>query len=362
MNLRYAIPVLLLLAAAAALSSCGSSNSSHLLYVSTGQGIYGYRIDNKTGASTALPSAPFIVGNTPSGMVIDSSGQRGYVANQSDNTVSLLTIDSTSGVISEVLPRVATGGFSPSQLLLDDASHTLFATNLLSNNISTFSIGGSGGLTLATTTSLPDSPSNIAFAGGLLFAATPNFSRVYIFSVSSGTLTALTGSPLVVTEGVGAVTVDPSAKYLYVTNPGNNTISAYSIQYASGSNQITLTVIPGSPFLSSPSATTTAIAAPVTSILDSNTTHLYVANSAAGNLAVFSVGTNGSLTATTGSLATTGTNPRVLAFDPIGNYLLVGNVGSKTITEFTIKSDATLSSTGQTVNLASVPQAIAVTR
>ncbi|HKR84383.1 MAG TPA: beta-propeller fold lactonase family protein [Terriglobales bacterium] len=360
MNLRYAIPVLLLLASAAALSSCGSSNSSHLLYVSTGQGIYGYRVDNKTGASTALPSAPFIIGNTPSGMVIDSSGQRGYVANQSDNTVSLVNIDSTSGVISEVLPRVATGGFSPSQLLLDDASHTLFATNLLSNNISTFSIGGNGSLTLETTTSLPDSPSNIAFAGGLLFAATPNFSRIYIFSVSSGTLTPLTGSPLVVSEGVGTVTVDSSAKYLYVTNPGNNTISAYSIQ--SGSNQITLTVIPGSPFASSPSATTSAIAAPVTSILDSNSTHLYVANSAAGNMAVFSVGTNGSLSATTGTLSTTGTNPRVLAFDPIGNYLLVGNVGSKTITEFSIKSDATLNSTGQTVNLPSVPQAIAVTR
>ena len=361
MNLRYAIPVLLLLAAAAALSGCGSSNGSHLLYVSTGQGIYGYRVDNKTGASTGLPSAPFIVGNTPSGMVIDSSGQRGYVANQSDNTVSGLSIDSTSGVISEVLPRVATGGFSPSQLLLDDASHTLFATNLLSNSISTFSIAGSGSLTLETTTSLPDSPSNIAFAGSLLFAATANVSRVYIFSVSSGTLTPLLGSPLVVAEGVGTVTVDSSAKYLYVTNPSNNTISAYSIQYASGSNQITLTVIPGSPFASSPGATTSTFA-PVTSILDSNTTHLYVANSAAGNIAVFSVGTNGSLTATTGSLATTGTNPRVLAFDPIGNYLLVGNVGSKTITEFTIKSDATLNSTGQTVNLSSVPQAIAVTR
>jgi DNA-binding beta-propeller fold protein YncE len=148
------------------------------------------------------------------------------------------------------------------------------------------SIGGSGGLTLATTTSLPDSPSNIAFAGGLLFAATPNFSRVYIFSVSSGTLTALTGSPLVVTEGVGTVTVDPSAKYLYVTNPGNNTISAYSIQYASGSNQITLTVIPGHPSSLAQRHHDSDCCA-VTSILDSNTTHLYVANSAAGNLACF---------------------------------------------------------------------------
>ena len=359
MNLRYTISVLSLLAATAALCSCGSSNSTHLLYVSTGQGIYGYRLDDKTGASTVLPSAPFIVGNTPSGMVIDSSGQRGYVANQSDNTVSLLNIDSTSGVISEVLPRVPTGGFSPQQLLLDDASHTLFVTNLLSNSISTFSIGGSGGLTLGTTTSFPDSPSSIAFAGGLLFAAAPNFSRVYVYSVNSGTLTLLAGSPLLVTEGVGTVTVDPAAKYLYVTNPSNNTVSGYSIQYASGSNQITLTLIPGSPF---PSSSNAGTAAPVTSILDSTATHLYVANSATANMSVFSVGTNGSLTATTTTMVATGTNPRILAFDPISTSLLVGNVGSKTITEFSIKSDATLNSTGQTVSLSSVPQAIAVTR
>src|SRR5262249_12147419 len=161
---------------------------------------------------------------------------------------------------------VPTGGFSPQQLLLDDASQTLFVTNLLSNSISTFSVGGSGALTAETTTPFPDSPSNIAFAGGLLFVAAPNISRVYVYGVHSGNLTPLPGSPLIVTEGVGTVTVDPSAKYLYVTNPSNNTISGYSIQYASGSNQIALTLIPGSPFPSSTN-TTTVITAPVTSIL-----------------------------------------------------------------------------------------------
>ncbi|HTM35214.1 MAG TPA: beta-propeller fold lactonase family protein [Terriglobales bacterium] len=359
MKLRHTISVLSLLAAATALSSCGSSHSTHLLYVSTGQGIYGYRLDNATGAANVLPSAPFIVGNTPAGMVIDSSGQRGYVANQSDNTVSLINIDSTSGVVSEVLPRVPTGGFSPQQLLLDEADQTLFVTNLLSNSISTFSVGASGGLTPQATTPFPDSPSSIAFAGGLLFATAPNLSRVYVYSVSSGNLTPLVGSPIIVPEGVGTVTVDPSAKYLYVTNPSNNSISGYSIQFSSGSNQITLTLIPGSPFASS---TNTVATAPVTSILDSTATHLYVANSAAGNMSVFSVGTNGSLTATTSVLSPTGTNPRVLAFDPVSTYLLVGNLGSRTITEFSIKADATLSSTGQTVNLSSVPQAIAATR
>src|SRR5947199_2323078 len=171
MYLRETISTILLIAASALFGSCGfgSSNATHLVYVSTGQGVYGYRVNNKSGASTELPSAPFIVGNTPAGMVLDSTGVRGYVANQSDNTISLLKIDSTSGVISEVLPRTPVGGFSPNQLLLDSTGTTLFSENQVSADISSFSVASDGTLNfLARTSTLPGRPANMAFASGLL--------------------------------------------------------------------------------------------------------------------------------------------------------------------------------------------------
>src|SRR5690349_7838904 len=110
MQVRLTIQVLFLVGAVGVLSSCGvfsSKTPTHLLYVSTGQGIYGYRIDNKSGTSNPLPPAPFYAGNTPAGMVIDASGNHMYLANQTDNTISLLTIDHSSGVLTEVMPRTA---------------------------------------------------------------------------------------------------------------------------------------------------------------------------------------------------------------------------------------------------------------
>src|SRR5438876_3231224 len=141
MNLRQTITALLMsLLTAAGLCSCGSSsNGSHLLYVTTGQGIYGYRIDNSSGASTPLSSAPFVIGNAPAGIALSPSGQLAFVANEDDNTISLLKIDPVSGNLSEVLPRTPSGGFSPNQVTMDPTGSTLFVANQLSNNVAAFS-------------------------------------------------------------------------------------------------------------------------------------------------------------------------------------------------------------------------------
>ena len=363
MNLRQTISSLAtLLAAAAILNGCGSTKATHLLYVSTGQGIYAYRIDNTTGISTVLPAAPFLVGDTPAGMVLDPAGKHAYVANQRDNTISLLNVDTTTGSLTEVLPRTSVNGFSPDQLLLDSAGTTLFAASLLSNSVSTFTVGAGGALTPVATATVFSQPSNMAFAGGLLFVGVPSFSRVYVFSVSAGNLTPVSGSPLVVTDGVGNVTVDPSAKYLYVTNPSNDTISGFAIQYSGGTNAISFPLIPGSPFAATTITGATAPRAPISSVLDSTATHLYVANSGSSSVSTLSVGTNGQLTALTATPASVGASPLLFAFDPVAQYLFVGNVGSNSVTELTIKSDASLTTTGQTVSLPSVPQAVVLTK
>jgi 6-phosphogluconolactonase len=359
MNLRQTITaVLTLMASAAGLCSCGSSNATHLLYVSTGQGVYGYRVNNKTGIASELPSSPFIVGNTPAGMVIDGSGQHAYLANQSDNTISSLKIDPASGVLSEVLPRTAAGGISPNQLLLDSNGTTLFAANLSPASISAFTAGTKGDLSFVSNTPLASQPTGMAFANGLLFVAEQNLSRIYVFSVSSGVLTAVSGSPLLLTDGIGSVTVDPSAKFLYVTNPSTNTISAFSIQYATGT--IAFTPVPGSPFVPNSAAIPTA---PVSAVLDASAAHLYVANYGSANISQFSVAADGSLsTLTSTQPISTGTNPSLMTLDPSGTLLFVGNLGSNSVTELSVKSDGTLATNGQSIMVHTVPQALALTK
>jgi len=58
-------------------------------------------------------------------MVLDPAGKHAYVANQRDNTISLLNVDTTTGSLTEVLPRTSVNGFPPDQLLLDSAGTTL---------------------------------------------------------------------------------------------------------------------------------------------------------------------------------------------------------------------------------------------
>ena len=363
MNLRRTVLILALIGLVAGLCGCNvfsSKTTTHLLYVSTGQGIYAYRIDNKTGFSNPIPSAPFYAGNTPAGMVIDASGNHMYLANQAENTISLLTIDHSSGVLTEVLPRTSTGGFSPNQILLDSSGSTLFVANQLSDNVAALSIGSNGALTAPTSSQvvkLASPPANLAVANGLLFVAAPSFSQVYVFSTGSGNLSAVNGSPFSVSDGVGSVTVDSGAKYLYVTNPSTDTISGYTIQYSSSTNTIGVTVIPGSPFAPNTGTGTQPNAA----ILDATATHLYVANSGSSNVSQFSVGSNGSLSSLTAPTAPAGSNPLQMIIDPNGSYLLVGNVGGRSVSELSIKSDATLG-TAQTISVPSVPQALAVTK
>ena len=364
MNLRQTIAGLLMSLTAACLCSCGSpfsssSSATHLLYVTTGQGIYGYRIDNKSGSSSPLPSAPFLIGNAPAGIALSPSGQLVYVANEDDDTISLLKIDPVSGILSEILPRTPSGGFAPNQMTLDTTGSTLFVANQQSNNVTAFAVGSGGALSLVSTVSVGSQPSSLVFANGLLFVAVPNFSRIYVFSVSSGTLTAVNGSPFFVTDGVASVTVDSSAKFLYVPNISTNTISAFSIQ--STTNTVSLTVVPGSPFAVT-TGTNTTPPAPVAAVLDAAATHLYVADFGISSVSQFSVGTDGSLKLLTTPTVSVGTNPAPLIMDTDGKHVLVGNIGSKNVTDLVINSDATLGTAGQSITVPGAPQGLGIAK
>ena len=244
---------------------------------------------------------------------------------------------------------------------MDPTGSTLFVANQLSNNVAAFSVSSSGALSLVSTGSVGSQPSSLAFANGLLFVAVPNFSRVYVFSVSSGTLTAVNGSPFVVSNGVASVTVDSSAKFLYVPNPATDTISAFSVQYTSSTNTVSLAVVPGSPFAVTTTTSTTP-PAPVGAVLDAAATHLYLANFGVSSVSQFSVGTDGSLTLLTPATVTVGTNPAFLVIDPNQKHMFVANIGGKTLTELAINSDATLGTTSTTIGVPSVPQALALTK
>jgi len=106
--------------------------------------------------------------------------------------------------------------------------------------------------------------------------------------------------PLVQTGNVPVwATVDPTNHFVYVTNFADNTVSAFTLNTATGA----IAVVPGSPFL--------AGTGPAAAAVDPSGTFLYVANEGtstiAGTISGYKINANGSLTAVPGSPFTTAT-------------------------------------------------------
>lgn len=138
---------------------------------------------------------------------------------------------------------------------------------------------------------------------------TGDIGTIAVFSInsSSGVLSAIAGSPFSASSGSSSVTVDPSGKFVYVTNP--NSISAYTIDTTSG----VLSAVPGSPF---------AAVAPYSITIDPSGTFAYAVNPTAKNVSVYTINpSTGALApVTTGGAGSCGVIP-----DP-GNCFASGNV------------------------------------
>lgn len=355
-GLRIAIAAAAALTAVGVLSGCSSffsssSSGTHLAYVVGGQtDVAAYRIGNNSGTATSIFTAPFVAGTSPSSVVVHPSNRFLYVANEIDNTISLFNIDSTTGALTEVLPRT-TAGISPAFMSMDGAGSFLFVANQFSNNVLAFQIGTGGALTLVSNTSVGSSPSGMVLSSsGTLYVPVPNFSAIYVFSVSSGSLTPVPNQPFFVTNGVGGIAVDPGAKFLYATNPTTNTVSAFAIQ-PDGS----LSAMPG---LTVATGTT-----PVAAAINAAGSALYVANSGSANVSQFKIdATTGVLTTFTAGLTViAGTNPAFVVVDPGGKFIFVGNTGSKSLTEFSINATGSLNNLS-TVSLSFVPRSFGVTQ
>jgi 6-phosphogluconolactonase (cycloisomerase 2 family) len=345
-----------------------ATHSSHLAYVTTSSGVNGFRVDAISGAVTSIFSSPFVVGNSPYGIVIDPSNQFAYVANQGDNTISLLKIDATSGTLKEIQPRT-NAGQSPGPMILDANGSFLYVANQGSNDISVFSVGSNGGLSPVTqpsgglTVPVGSIPTTLSMpsSGNLLFVSVPAFSTVYAFTVSSGALAPAAGSPVPVPNGLSSVAASPSGNFVYVTNPATNTISGFSIQASSTQN--VLQVLPGSPFPDVCGTSSGPCTSPFGAAVDPSGKYLYVANYSSTGVSQFTInGSTGALTNITKTAPTAGTNASFIVFDPRGTYVYVANVGSRSITQLKLNSDGSLASTSSSIQLGGVPRAFALTR
>lgn len=265
-----------------------------------------------------------------------------YVASQGDNLVTPFTIDLSTGRLSTNGTGAATGA-TPSAMLTSSSGKVLFVANRGDNSITSYSINSDG--TLATGSSAQCSngvsPVNMATdsSGKFLFVTylgsqlDPNQpSAICVFSINNTGLTQASVATFAIpSPGPSGIAVTPDAKFLYVSNRFDNSVTQYTVD-ASGN----LTSFASYGAGTSPAGMALATA--------KNSTFLYVANTGSNNVSgyVVCVALSSLCASADGTLVSTGSpfsvqlGPVAMAATSDGAFLFVVDQQSNQVSQLKI--------------------------
>jgi 6-phosphogluconolactonase len=333
-------------------SACMPAAQSSFTYVLSGNpagAVSMFTVNSCTGALTPLTPATVPTGIEPESMVVDPSGKFVYVANLVSNasdqaTISMFTVDPTSGVLTPTTPATVPTGFFPQGIGIDHASKFVYTANSDDNTLSMFTINPTTGVLTPTTpptVATGQSPLSVTVhpSGKFAYAANQDDDTISMYTVNpnTGVLTPMT--PATVSTGASpfGVTIDPSGKFAYVPNAydPNNSVSQYTIDADTGvltpNAQITATV----------QANPTAVA------IDPSGRFAYVVNRGADSVSMFSIdASTGTLTPNGLNTVFTGNQPFRIAVDPSGKFVYVVNENDATVSIYSVNADGTLTNAG----------------
>jgi 6-phosphogluconolactonase len=353
-------------------ASCVPSSKPEFAYALTGYAVSMYTVDSCTGAFTATTPASMATGYTypqddnAEQMVADPLGRFAYVANLVSNasdlaTISMYTINPTTGVLTPTTPATAPTGFLPQGIAIDPLGRFVYTANTDDSSISMFTINQTTGVLTPTT---PASVSTL-IPGEML--STPSFltvdptgkflyvtvslsdgAAVFMYTINQTTgLLTRTLPATVYTGGIPfKVVVAPSGKFAYVVN----NLSGGAM--TDGVWQYTINSATGVLTQNTPAAVA-AGNAPTEMAVDPTSRFAYVVNRLDNTLSMYTIDPNtGNLTLNvttanpTGFIAT-GAEPFRIDFDPAGKFVYVTNEQSAA-SIYKVNSDGTLTNAGAT--------------
>jgi 6-phosphogluconolactonase (cycloisomerase 2 family) len=277
--------------------------------------------------------------------------QNAYVTLPSQGSVLLMQINSLTGAMTTAAATPDVVGLSPNGLAL--LNKFLYVANSQANTISLFNIAGDGTLSQNTepTPAGGSGPHGVVVdpSGKYLLVTNTFTNNISVFSIDSGsgTLTPIADSPFYANSGPGEILFAPSGDLVYVSNSGVGTVTGFTFSATTGE-----LVSIGPPYFSGAGASGLAV--------DNTGTHLYVANTSAinnpptsvGNISGFNINQTqgasyGTLSPITGSpfTATAGSGPSALARSP-NNFLFATTPGGTySVWVFSIASSGALTPT-----------------
>lgn len=315
-------------------------------------------------------SALLTTGLTPQALAVDPTGQWLYmISKQAPGSVSLFQIQSDGTLVQSNCggSQTCATGDMPASIAIDPTGQFVSVTNESDNTVSLFSIDQNNGqLTTLHTLASRDTPSSVSYYTDTAeVTVTPRFAYVvnsdistgnsvsaYTINAGNGTLTSL-GSPVATGLSPSAVTTDKEGRFAYVSNSGGNSVSGYQINQTSGA----LSQLTGSPF-----PLDTGSFGPEAITTDPSSRFAYVANTSTNTVTSYSINqTSGALSLLTGSPSTS-SDPIALTTDPTGRFLYAANTRpTNTVSAFQIDpTSGNLSAIGTPIATGSGPNSIVV--
>lgn len=358
-------------------------NGKTLAYVGTytsagdgganGKGIYLVSMDHSTGGLTPMKLAAET--HNPSWLAIDPSGHYLYAANEvadfngKNGSVSAYRIDRASGDL-ELLNVVSSKGALPAHLSVDATGKYVFVANYGSGSVALLPIQGNGSLGGATDVrhdtgssgpkAAVDAPKGsfaisghdaphahmIEAAPGNKFVLQTDLGQdrihVYRLDADAGKLEPAATPFVSVDAGDGPrhFAFHTNRRWMYLLTEEASNVTFFHFDAATGALEAQQTISALPPRFAGTSFGSEIVIAP-------NGKFVYAANRLHDTIAVFSIGSKGTLT-WLGESSTMGDYPRHFAFDPSSRFVYACNQRSDNITSFRVDAaTGQLSFTGQ---------------
>ena len=339
-----------------------------LVYVGTytagkSKGIYLYRLDLADGSLRHAGTTEGVV--NPSYLTIDRARRRLFAVNEVDEFegskgggVSAFDIDPKSGAL-RLVNRRGTKGGSPCYVTADDAGRFVLVANYGGGSVAVLPVSKDGSLGEAIQVEQfkgsgpvrerQEAPHAhcvvLDRANAHAYACDLGTDRVmaYRFDRRTGRLTPNAPASLSLKPGAGPRHIDfhPGGRFAYVLNELDATVTAFSLDPASGTIKEleTLPTLPSD--FKGPNTSADIHVAP-------SGKFLYCSNRGHDGIAAFGIDAATGRLALVGHTPTGGKTPRNFAIDPTGAFLLAANQNSDSVVTFRIDPQTgALSPTGR---------------
>src|SRR6185437_5489667 len=340
--LRLLAMLVLVMAVLSPLAAQAQGNYVYVNNQAAANAVSGYSV-SATGALTQLSGSPFSTGGVGANVVcyglnritLSPINNLLFVANTGDRSITSFQINPATGILTRVGSPVATvltlDSCQGISLAATPDGNFLFASS--NGQIETFTIGAGGAVTplINPVTGNPTITTNCCSpnAGMIIspngqFLATSNQTSVSMFTINSGVLTQVSGSPFAKTGSGSLSGLDFScaADRLYAGEAtGSPALAdAWTIDNAPASPTLgALTPVPGTPFTSSGNNSNLVLYSPDNSLL-------FQSNQFTNSVNSFTVNPDGSLV-NVGKFGTTAQvhTPAGMATDATGTFLYVAD-------------------------------------